>query len=298
MKFFIDSADLKEIRLACSWSIIAGATTNPSLIKTAVDASGGDVTMKDYIAKILETVPGPVSLEVIALDAEAMVEQARTLYTTFSSYGDVAIKIPINTSMAEGLNLFDGLQAIKQLSEEHIPVNTTLIMTPEQALLAAKAGTTYVSPFMGRIDDHIRANLGLKRGVDYQRGDYYDPTPVQQVLVQQVATQIRGETSVAQLYQRKELRELLAAAHDNGVYSGLDLVQRILRIFRAYDYGVEVIAASIRNTRQVRELAELGVHIATIPFSVLKDMIHHPKTLEGLKSFTADVVPSYAQLFE
>ncbi len=298
MKLFIDSADLKEIRLACSWGIIDGATTNPSLIKTAVDASGGAVTMKDYIAEILETVPGPVSLEVIALEAEAMVEQARTLYTTFSPYGEVAIKIPINTSMVEGLNLFDGLQAIKQLSEEHIPVNTTLIMTPEQALLAAKAGTTYVSPFMGRIDDHIRTNLGLKRGVDYQRGDYYDPSPVQQVVVQQIATQVRGETSVAQIYQRKELRELLAAAHDNGVYSGLDLVQRILQIFRAYDYGVEVIAASIRNTRQVREVAELGVHIATIPFSVLKDMIQHPKTLEGLKSFTADVVPSYAQLFE
>ncbi len=298
MKLFIDSADLKEIRLACSWGIIDGATTNPSLIKTAVDASGGAVTMKDYIAEILETVPGPVSLEVIALEAKAMVEQARTLYTTFNSYGDVAIKIPINTSMAEGLNLFDGLQAIKQLSEEHIPVNTTLIMTPEQALLAAKAGTTYVSPFMGRIDDHIRANLGLKRGVDYQRGDYYDPAPVQQVVVQQVATQVRGGNSVAQLYQQKGLKELLAVAHDNGVYSGLDLVQRTLQIFRAYDYGVEVIAASIRNTRQVRELAELGVHIATIPFSVLKDMIQHPKTLEGLKSFTADVVPSYAQLFE
>jgi transaldolase len=298
MKLFIDSADLAEIKLACSWGIIDGATTNPSLIKMAVDARGGAVTMKDYIAEILETVPGPVSLEVIALGAKDMVEQARKLYTVFSPHGDVAIKIPINTSLEDGLNLFDGLQAIKQLSDEHIPVNTTLIMTPEQALLAAKAGATYVSPFMGRIDDHIRTNLGLKRGVDYQRGDYYDPTPVQRIVAAQVANHASGATSASQIYRSKGLRELLAEGHDNGVYSGLDLVQRILRIYRAYDCSVKVIAASIRNTRQVRELAELGVHIATIPFSVLKDMIQHPKTLEGLRSFTADVVPAYAQLFE
>jgi len=298
MKIFIDSADLEEIKSACSWGIIDGATTNPSLIKMAVDAREGTMTMEDYIAEILETVPGPVSLEVIALQAMDMVDQARMLYKTFSPHGDVAIKIPINTCMEDGMNLFDGLKAIKQLSEENIPVNTTLIMTPEQALLAAKAGAAYVSPFAGRIDDYIRTNLGLKRGVDYQKGDYYDAAQVQRIVAKQIVGRVSGENSVSRLYRSKDLRGLLAEGHDNGVYSGLDLVKRILQIYRTYDYNVQVIAASIRNTRQVRELAELGVHIATIPFPVLKDMIQHYKTMEGVRSFTADIVPAYEKLFE
>lgn len=298
MKIFIDSADLDEIKSACSWGIIDGATTNPSLIKKAVDARGGTMTMTNYIVEILETVPGPVSLEVIALQATDMVDQARKLYKTFSPHGDVAIKIPINTCMEDGMNLFDGLKAIKQLSEENIPVNTTLIMTPEQALLAAKAGAAYVSPFAGRVDDYIRTNLGLKRGVDYQKGDYYAEAHVQRVVAKQIVRRISGENSVSQLYRSKDMRGLLAVGHDNGVYSGLDLVKRILQIYRRYDYSAQVIAASIRNTRQVRELAELGVHIATIPFPVLQDMIQHYKTMEGLKSFTADIVPAYEKLFE
>ena len=298
MKIFIDSADLEEIKSACSWGIIDGATTNPSLIKKAVDARGGTMTMANYIVEILETVPGPVSLEVIALQASDMVDQARKLYTTFSPHGDVAIKIPINTCMEDGMNLFDGLKAIKQLSEENIPVNTTLIMTAEQALLAAKAGAAYVSPFMGRIDDYIRTNLGLKSGVDYQKGDYYDAAHVQRIMSKQIVQRSSGENSVAQLYRSKDMRGRLAEGHDNGVYSGLDLVKRILQVYRTYDYHAQVIAASIRNTRQVRELAELGVHIATIPFTVLKDMIQHYKTMEGLKSFTADIVPAYEKLFE
>jgi len=298
MKIFIDSADLEEIKSACSWGIIDGATTNPSLIKKAVDARGGSMTMEDYIAEILETVPGPVSLEVIALQAKDMVDQARKLYNMFSPHGDVAIKIPINTCMEDGMNLFDGLKAIKQLSEENIPVNTTLIMTAEQALLAAKAGAAYVSPFAGRIDDYIRTNLGLKRGVDYQKGDYYDDAHVQRIVTKQIVRRISGENSVSQLYRSKDMRGLLAEGHDNGVNSGLDLVKRILQIYRSYDYSAQVIAASIRNTRQVRELAEMGVHIATIPFPVLKDMIQHYKTMEGLKSFTADIVPAYEKLFE
>jgi transaldolase len=75
-------------------------------------------------------------------------------------------------------------------------------------------------------------------------------------------------------------------------------VKRILQIYKIYDYNVQVIAASIRNTRQIRELAELGVDIATIPFSILKDMIQHYKTVEGVKNFTADIVPAYEKLFE
>ncbi|MCD6536084.1 MAG: transaldolase, partial [Thaumarchaeota archaeon] len=86
--------------------------------------------------------------------------------------------------------------------------------------------------------------------------------------------------------------------HDNGIYSGVDLVRRILRIYRNYGYSTKVIAASMRNARQVREVAELGVDVVTIPFYVLKEMLLHHKTVEGMRIFTEDVVPSYRKIFE
>jgi transaldolase len=298
MKIFIDSADIDEIKMACSWGIIDGATTNPSLIKRAVDSRRGQITMEAYITEILQTVPGSVSLEVIALTAREMVDQAKTLYTRFSPHGDVAIKIPITPCMEDGRNRFDGLKAIKQLSEANIPTNATLIMTPEQALLAAKAGATYVSPFAGRIDDYIRLKLGMQRGVDFQKSDYLDTGQVKQILAQDVRERLGRKTHPPRLHQLQTLRDVLEAGQDNGVYSGVDLVRRILTIFRNYGYQAEVIAASIRNARQVREVAELGVHIATLPLTVLTEMIQHAKTVEGIKSFTADIVPVYEELFE
>lgn len=297
MKIFIDTADLDEIRLACSWGIVDGATTNPSLIKRAVDKRGGRITMEDYIAEILRTVPGPVSLEVIALKEREMVDQARMLYKKFSPHGSVAIKIPVNPSMEGGVNEFDGLKAIKQLSEEKIPTNATLIMTPEQALLATKAGAMYVSPFAGRVDDYIREKLGMRSGVDFRKEDYFDPDQLKSILERKFAESLGETKSISQPYPRKDLREILDAGHDNGVYSGVDLVRRILKTLGNYGYRTEVIAASIRNSRQAREVAELGVHIATVPFSVLKEMIQHPKTTQGIKDFTADIVPSYEELF-
>jgi len=298
MKIFIDSADLDEIKMACSWGIIDGATTNPSLIKRAVDSRGGQITMEAYITEILQTVPGSVSLEVIALTAREMVDQAKTLYTRFSPHGDVAIKIPITPCMEDGRNRFDGLKAIKQLSEANIPTNATLIMTPEQALLAAKAGATYVSPFAGRIDDYIRLKLGMQQGVDFQKSDYLDTGQVKRILAQDIRERLGRKTDPSRLHQLQTLRDVLEAGQDNGVYSGVDLVRRILTIFRNYGYQAEVIAASIRNARQVREVAELGVHIATLPLTVLTEMIQHAKTVEGIKSFTADIVPVYEKLFE
>jgi transaldolase len=297
MKIFIDSADLDEIKMACSWGIIDGATTNPSLIKRAVDRRGGQITMEAYITEILQTVPGSVSLEVIALTAREMVDQAKTLYTRFSHHGDVAIKIPITPCMEDGRNRFDGLQAIKQLSEANIPTNATLIMTPEQALLAAKAGATYVSPFAGRIDDYIRRKLGQQRGVDFQKQDYLDTDMVERILTGELMKRLGGMASPSRRHQLQAMSDVLEAGHDRGVDSGVDLVRRILTIFRNYGYRAEVIAASIRNARQVREVAELGVHIATLPLTVLTEMIQHEKTVEGIKSFTADIVPVYAKLF-
>ncbi|MBO3839841.1 MAG: transaldolase family protein [Thermoproteota archaeon] len=295
MKIFIDTADIDEIREACSWGIVDGVTTNPSLIKQAVDKRLGRVSMEDYIKEILKTVPGPVSLEVIALSADEMVKQARLLYEKFSPYGEVVIKIPVNPSIGLEKNDFDGLKAVKTLSEEGIPTNVTLVMTPEQALLAAKAGANYVSPFAGRVDDYIRSRLG----VGFKKEDYFDYELLNKIAEEKFRMAVRGRSeSVSELYTNEPIRRFFTVSRDNGILSGVDLVRSILTIFRNYGFKTQVIASSMRNARQVREVAELGVHVATLPFYVIREMIQHPKTLEGIKKFTEDIVPSYRNIFQ
>ncbi|WP_456438101.1 fructose-6-phosphate aldolase [Desulfurobacterium sp.] len=135
MKFFIDTADVKEIKEAVELGLIDGVTTNPTLI------SKTGRPFKEVAREILELVDGPVSLEVVSLDSKGMIDEARQL----AKLGDnVVIKIPMTT---------EGLKAVKVLSEEGIKTNVTLVFSPLQALLAAKAGATYVSPFVGRLDD-------------------------------------------------------------------------------------------------------------------------------------------------
>jgi len=298
MKIFIDTAELDEIREAVSWGIVDGVTTNPSLIKKAVDKRGGEISMEEYIKEIVKITPGPVSLEVIGRTSEEMIREGRLLHEKFSPFGEIAVKIPINPSMEENEGLdFEGLKAIKQLSKDGIAVNVTLIMTPEQALLAAKAGAAYASPFAGRIDDFIRTNLGMKRGRDFQKGDYFNYELLRKARERKLEEAMNGTSSIREIYESKNIDFLLKRGEDNGIYSGVDLVSRILRIYRAYGFKTEVIAASIRNPRQVREVAELGVHIATIPFDVLKDMVKHYKTMEGMRGFMDDVVPQYQKLF-
>jgi len=135
MKIFVDTANIKEIEELVSWGIIEGATTNPTLISR----EEGDP--KEIIKKICELVKGPVSAEVVSQDAEGMIKEARELAKIDEH---VVIKIPMT---------IEGLKAIKVLSQEGISCNTTLVFTPLQALLAAKAGARYVSPFVGRLDD-------------------------------------------------------------------------------------------------------------------------------------------------
>ena len=299
MKIFIDTAELDEIKQAISWGVVDGVTTNPSLIKKAVDRRGGKVTMEEYIKEIVKISPGPVSLEVLGGSADDMTTQGRLLYNKFSPHGDVAIKIPINPSMNKDDGLeFEGLQATRHLSSEGIPINVTLIMAPEQALLAAKAGGAYASPFAGRIDDYIRSNLGMKRGVDFQKDDYFDYDLLRRTREKKLREVIGSSESVSEVYRSGTARTLAEEGTDNGVLSGVDLVAKILQAYRRYCFKTEVIAASIRNPRQVREVAELGVHIATLPFDVIKGMIGHYKTVEGMKSFTADIVPQYREIFE
>jgi len=300
MKIFLDTAEIEEIKFAASLGIIDGVTTNPSLIKQAVDKRSGSINMEEYIKEILRTSPGPVSLEVISVSYEKMVKEAKLLYEKFAGYGEVVIKIPVCPSLDGESNIYDGLMAIRTLSELGIPVNATLVMTPEQALLAAKAGAAYVSPFAGRIDDYLRDKLGMKRGKDYKKEDYYD-FELMGILESEKLSRVLSSLeldSLAKAYLDERVRSAAALANDNGIYSGVDLVRSILQIFSNYGFKTEVIASSMRNARQVREVAELGVHIATIPFYVLKEMLLHHKTIEGINAFVKDVVEPYRKIFE
>ena len=227
-----------------------------------------------------------------------MVEEAKKLYMRFSSYGQVAIKIPICSSIDGESNIYDGLRAIRELSKIGITVNVTLVMTPEQAVLAAKAGAAYVSPFAGRIDDYIRDNSGMKRGKDYGKADYYDFELMKRIADKKLRDALEAcrENEIGKMYLDEQIVSAARLGHDNGIYSGVDLVKRIITIYRNYGYKTEIIAASMRNARQVREMAEIGVDIVTVPFYILKEMLVHPKTIEGIKLFVADVVPQYAKI--
>jgi transaldolase len=143
MKFFIDSANINEIREALSLGMCDGVTTNPSLV--AKEKRPFD----DVVREILEAVPGPVSLEVVSLDAPGMVAEAKKLVDLGEN---VVIKVPLTT---------EGLKATKILSGEGIDVNQTLVFSPLQALMAAKAGAAYVSPFVGRLDDIAQNGMEL-----------------------------------------------------------------------------------------------------------------------------------------
>lgn len=273
MKIFIDSAKLSEIEEAFSSGFLDGVTTNPSLLKVAgeeLKAKGEEIDLAQYIERILTVAEGtPVSLEVTEYTHEKMVEQAKRIYERFNPIANnVYIKIPISP-VFEGAETddFDGLKAIKELSGENIPVNCTLIFTPEQALLAAKAGAAFVSPFAGRIDDYIRS----QNGIQFKKPDYFP------------AQGIWGDDQ---------------ALEDNGIVSGIDLVEQIVEIFSRYDLTAEVLAASLRNARQVREAALAGADIATLPLYVIRDLVNHYKTREGMANFMKDVIPEYADLIK
>ena len=143
MKFFIDTADVTEIREAHALGLVDGVTTNPSLI-----AKSGR-KFKDVIKEIVSIVDGPISAEVIALDAPGMIKEGKDLAKI---HKNIVVKLPMTP---------EGLKACKALTEKGIKTNVTLIFTPMQALLAAKAGATYVSPFVGRLDDISQDGMGI-----------------------------------------------------------------------------------------------------------------------------------------
>ncbi len=149
MKLFIDTANVEQIRKAADMGIVCGVTTNPSLIAK----EGRDFT--ETVKEIVSIVDGPISAEVISLESAAMVEEARSLYETIGNE-NLVIKIPMCA---------EGLSAVRQLTALGIKTNVTLIFSAAQALLAAAAGATYVSPFVGRLDDLGENGMALVREI-------------------------------------------------------------------------------------------------------------------------------------
>lgn len=268
MKLFLDSADIDQIKKAQGCGLIDGVTTNPSLMKKALE--NRDVSMEEYIWSILQTMGDkPVSLEVEGGDAQAMYNQGKALYSRFSRpENTVVIKIPIDPTIDPEKHMRgEGFKVIKRLSSEGIPVNVTLIFTPEQALLAAKAGAAYVSPFVGRIDDKIRSDAHIH----FDKKDYFP--------------------SYGWLQDGNNLE-------DNGIISGIHLLESIVDIFEIYHIKTEVLAASLRSSRQVRECALVGADVATVPFDVIEQMLYHPKTEEGMQKFIKDIPKIYDELMK
>jgi transaldolase len=208
MKIFIDSADLTEIKEAATLGLIDGCTTNPSLL-----AKVGR-KIETAIPEICEIVNGPVSAEVVATAYEAMMKEGRSLAKL---HKNVVVKVPVTA---------DGLHAVRTLKKEGIRTNVTLCFSATQAMLAAKAGAAYISPFIGRIDDTA--------------------------------------------------------------YEGIELIEQIITIYRNYDYETEVLTASVRSPMHVVRAALLGSHCATLPMSVIRQLIKHPLTDVGLAKFLED----------
>jgi transaldolase len=208
MKLFIDSGNLKEIEALVPLGIIDGITTNPSLLAK----EPGDY--KDILKKICQLVQGPTSAEVVATDYEGMVKEGRDLASIDEH---IVVKVPFTR---------DGVRACGTLSDEGLRVNVTLVFSAAQALLAAKVGATYVSPFVGRLDD--------------------------------VGT------------------------------TGMGLIQQIVQIFENYDYGTEVLVASVRGPIHVIEAAQMGADICTCPAKVIDSLFNHPLTDIGLERFLKD----------
>jgi transaldolase len=208
VELYIDTANLDEIKQAHDLGVLDGVTTNPSLIaKEGIDYG-------KRLAEICAIVSGPVSAEVIALEAKAMIAEGKDRAKIADN---IVVKLPCTV---------DGLKACKALSDEGIRTNMTLCFQPLQAMMVAKAGAFLVSPFIGRLDDI-------------------------------------GE-------------------------DGMDLIQRTRQIYNNYGYDTKILAASIRHPKHMLECALMGADVATVPLSVIKQLMGHPLTDTGIEKFLKD----------
>jgi transaldolase len=208
MKFFIDSGNVREIQALVPLGIIDGVTTNPSLLAK----ESGDP--RAIVREICRIVQGPVSAEVVATEAGAMIAEGRELAAIDEH---VVVKVPFTR---------EGVKATKALSSEGLRVNVTLVFSATQALLAAKVGAAYVSPFVGRLDD--------------------------------IAT------------------------------DGMGLVRQIVDVYEHYDFGTEILVASVRHPMHIVEAARMGADVCTCPPAVIEACFKHPLTDIGLAKFLKD----------
>jgi len=208
MKIFIDSGDTNEIREAHEMGLIDGVTTNPTL------ASKSGKPFKQLIMEITEIIDGPISAEVVSTTAAEIIPEGEGLAQW---HKNIVVKVPL---------IGEGLKAVKALTAKGIKTNVTLCFTASQALLAAKAGATYISPFVGRLDD--------------------------------IST------------------------------DGMQVIRDIRLIYDNYGYETQILTASARSPMHFLEAARIGSDVITAPFSVLKQLLHHPLTDSGLKKFLAD----------
>jgi transaldolase len=208
MKFFVDTADTREIADLAATGLLDGVTTNPSLIHK----SGRKFL--EVVEEICGLVAGPVSAEVVALDHDTMMKEAAILKKIASN---VCIKVPLT---------IDGLKTCKKLSDDGTMVNVTLCFSANQALLAAKAGASFISPFVGR--------------------------------------------------------------HDDNGFDGMALISDIRQIYDNYDFGTEILVASVRHPIHVLESAKIGADVMTAPPAVIRALFNHPLTDKGIEGFLAD----------
>ena len=213
MRFFIDTANLDQIREANDLGVLDGVTTNPSLM--AKEGIKGEANIKQHYIDICNIVKGgDISAEVIATDYDGMICEGKELAAL---HKQIVVKVPCTK---------EGIKAIKHFTEIGIRTNCTLVFSVGQALLAAKAGATYVSPFIGRLDD--------------------------------IST------------------------------DGVEFVRQIVDVYRYYDYGTQVLAASIRHTMHIIQCMEAGADVATCPLSAILGLLKHPLTDIGLAKFLED----------
>jgi len=213
MRFFIDTANLNQIREAKDLGVLDGVTTNPSLMAQE-GISGKENILRHYKAICQIVGHGDVSAEVIATDYDGIVREGDELAELDDN---IVVKVPM---------IKDGIKAIKHFSERGIKTNCTLVFSPGQALLAAKAGATYVSPFIGRLDD------------------------------------ISSE--------------------------GVMLIEQIRQIYDNYNFGTQILAASVRHPLHIVQCAQIGADVMTGPLSAILALLKHPLTDAGLEKFLAD----------
>ena len=209
MKIFLDTADINEIRQVAKWGVLDGVTTNPTLF-----AKTSGRSYEEVLKEICTITSGPVSAEVVAEDVEGMLREGR-------AFAKLAPNIVVKVPMSE-----EGLEAMATFADEGIKTNCTLIFTANQGLLAAKAGASLLSPFVGRLDDINQ--------------------------------------------------------------DGMIVIRELSEIVAIHDLDTEVLAASIRNPLHMTQAALAGAHVATIPFKVLQQMVHHPLTTSGIVQFRSD----------